>query len=85
MDIPKCRACEYTNEIHRAAVEAEVERLSKMKGLRLCGEDELKKRLLLCSECGQLDMNGVCMMCGCYARIRTLPADSRCPAPQRRW
>ena len=81
----KCRACQYTNEIHKAAVEAEVERLSKLKGVRLCDEDELTRRLEICSGCKHLDINNVCLMCGCYVRIRTLIKDNRCPAPKRLW
>lgn len=75
----KCRACEYTSEIHRSAVEEEVRRLTEMKGVRICGEDELNSRLMICSSCKHLDINNVCMMCGCYVRIRTLLKTNRCP------
>ncbi len=81
----KCRACEYTSAIHREAVEAEIKRLSEMKGVRLCTEEELERRLAACGECEYKDMNGVCLMCGCYVRIRTFRKDSRCPAKNKRW
>lgn len=80
-----CRACEYTSKIHRDAVEAEVLRLSKMKGVRLCSEEEQLRRLEICGGCDRLDMNGVCLMCGCYVRIRALTADGRCPSPKKLW
>ncbi len=75
----KCRACEYTNKIHKDAVETELKRLSQMKGLKPCDEKELERRLNICSSCPQLDMNNVCMMCGCYVQIRAFLKTSRCP------
>ncbi len=78
----RCKACEYTSEIHKKTVEAEVERLSKMKGLRLCGDGEKQRRLEICSNCAHLDINGVCMMCGCYVQLRALPQSGHCPMKQ---
>lgn len=75
----KCRACEYTSEIHKNAIEGEVLRLSKMKGVKLCEQDALYRRLEICSDCTHLDINNTCLMCGCYVRIRTLLKDNRCP------
>ncbi len=79
MENRKCRACEYTKGIHKEAIEKEVNRLKGMKGIKTLDEDEQLCRLKVCGECGHLDMNGVCMMCGCYVEIRTLVRDNRCP------
>ena len=75
----KCRACEYTSDIHRLAIETEVARLTAIKGIKICEQEELHSRLIICSECKHLDINNVCMMCGCYVRIRTLLKFNRCP------
>ncbi len=79
MENRKCKACEFTQGIHREAIENEVNRLRGMKGVKTLDEEEQLRRLGICGECGSLDMNGVCMMCGCYAVIRTLVRDNRCP------
>ena len=79
MDLIKCKACEYTSDIHRIAIETEVQRLMNMKSLQICGDEELCSRLMICSDCKHLDINNVCMMCGCYVRIRTLQKTNRCP------
>ena len=83
MEKIKCRACEYTSEIHKATVENELKRLSGLKGLRLCPEEKYGERLTVCSECPHLDINNVCMMCGCYVQIRAFTLDGRCP--MKRW
>ncbi len=85
MEKRKCRACEYTSEIHKAAAEAEIERLKNMKGIKICSPEEQEKRLKICDECEYLDMNGVCLMCGCYVQIRTLLKSGSCPAKKKRW
>lgn len=81
----ECRACQYTGEIHKKAVEAEIKRLSQMKNVSLCTEEELNRRLEKCSSCEYLDINNVCLMCGCYVQIRALLRDSRCPAKNKSW
>ena len=83
--LTNCKACQYTSEIHKTAIETEVARLSNMRGVHICDDDELLRRLEACSSCEHLDMNNVCLMCGCYVRIRTLLKDNRCPAPKKKW
>lgn len=81
----KCKACQYTSEIHKESVEKELKRLSEMKGIKICSESEHIERLNICSKCKYLDLNGVCLMCGCYVQIRTFLKDNKCPAKNKLW
>ena len=49
-----------------------------------CRETEYKRRLDICRECASLSF-GTCEVCGCYAELRAIKRDNRCPHEKHFW
>ncbi len=77
-----CKACRYTSAIHKETIEKELEKL-KSSSIPLADDELYKTRLLVCSDCEHLDISGTCMMCGCYAMLRTAIKENKCP--KKKW
>lgn len=80
----KCRACFKVN--HALEIESALDKLRKMKYLKICEQKEYEERLVICKACEYADKNGVCMSCGCYVQIRAFVQTNKCPLGRlRKW
>ena len=46
--------------------------------------EEYQRRLELCRECDKL-LSGMCRVCGCFAEVRAVKKDQRCPDVHPQW
>ncbi len=83
MNRPICPRCEINSQDKE-----EIERIIAQR-IELLGEnradDELyKSRLSVCSRCDKL-IEGTCVLCGCYVKLRAAKINQHCPLSRDVW
>ena len=78
-DCPKCPGRQFGEEDYKKDLEKYI---SLIKAADRAEEEERKRRLEICAECGK-NIQGTCIECGCYVEIRASLKTGRCPG--RKW
>lgn len=78
-----CKRCGLKTVLTEEDVNKAVEQVRSMKGIKLVGDDEYKRRLDICHECEKLEYGTTCMLCGCIVNVRAIMADGKCPYPKK--
>ncbi len=84
MSKPFCRRCLLEEYDPEGALKTIREMIAAMPEEQRIGEDEYRRRLSFCRECGELNA-GVCGQCGCYAELRAAKKKQRCPHEKHYW
>ena len=79
----RCRRCFlYEMDGQEPYYQSVIRLRQAMPAKEKADDAEYNWRLSVCRECPDLD-NATCMQCGCYAEVRALRKDARCP--RGRW
>ncbi|RCX13489.1 hypothetical protein DFR58_11725 [Anaerobacterium chartisolvens] len=86
----KCKSCSENISTHTQISEQQIneaiDKLTKIKKIRLVDDSTYEYRLSQCRDCKYLEFGVTCLQCGCFIRIRAKLADAGCPLSKRkRW
>lgn len=81
---PFCRKCLLSESGFAAEYARVADMVEALPPEKRVAEDEYRRRLELCRECGQLGA-GVCGECGCFVELRAAKRAMHCPSAERKW
>ncbi len=82
--MPPCKKCLLAELSADDRVQSLLAYIRSVPAERRVDEETYQSRLAQCKNCGSL-VNGICAECGCFAELRALKPQQRCPSPERKW
>ena len=73
----RCRKC-LLNQDSGQLYQSVQEWISSLPEKERSGEEEYRRRLLVCESCEKLQ-NGMCLSCGCFVQVRAAKQKESCP------
>ena len=73
----RCRKC-LLNQDSGQLYQSIQEWISSLPEKERAGEEEYRRRLLVCESCEKLQ-NGMCLSCGCFVQVRAAKQKESCP------
>ncbi|MDD6483491.1 MAG: DUF6171 family protein [Clostridiales bacterium] len=75
----KCRRCGLKTVLSDEDIQKAVDRVRRMKGVRLAEEKVFEERFSKCRGCEKLEYGSTCMLCGCIMQVRARLFEGKCP------
>lgn len=81
-----CKGCSASVRMSEDEINEALEKLLRIKKIKVVDDTIYKSRLEKCSICSYLEYGTTCLQCGCIVQIRAKLRDSDCPYPKdRKW